>query len=199
MVFWYSEKNLRKREKLFRKLVEELANLNSAQGAAVSDLAHLGRLGDFADLGSGDEIEFGGHGAGLVGEKAEDFVIIGDSSGSQVTDQSAVALGGFRGGEDSVGSIGVFGGTTATARSGDKGSAEDEALEKDNAAQEAERGYGGRAEGGGGTSSSGGSGSDDESSLSYRGQSQDGDRCNEKGVHAENENIWLILEKFRGG
>ena len=121
-------------------LVEELGDINVAQGAAVTDFADLSVLDDLAELGSAGVFEFGGGDVGFLVEERQDFVIVGDSTSSQVADQTLVALSGFgvvQGNE----SIVILSGTLSTA--GQESGSQNKTLEEDNTSQEAEGSSGG--------------------------------------------------------
>jgi len=120
-------------------LVEDLGDFNVAQRAAVTDFTDLSVLDGLSELGSGGVFELGGSDIGLLTEERQDFVVVGDGTGSQVTDQTAIALSGFgivQGDEGQVVLSGPLSTTTTTAAQ-DSGS-QNETLEEDNSSQEAE-------------------------------------------------------------
>ena len=123
-------------------LGEDLGNFLVVQGAAVTDFTDLGVLDGLAELGSGGVFELGGDDFGFFVEEGQDVVAVGDSSGSQVADQTLVALSGFgivQGDE----SIVILSGTLSTVAAGDEGSSQDQTLEEDNSSQEAKGSSGG--------------------------------------------------------
>jgi len=120
-------------------LIEDLGNFNVAQRAAVTDFTDLSVLDGLSELGSGGVFELGGSDIGLLTEERQDFVIVGDGTGSQVTDQTAIALSGFGIVQGDEGQV-VFSrplSTTTTTAAQDSGS-QNETLEEDNTSQEAE-------------------------------------------------------------
>ncbi len=168
------------------KLGKELSNLLGGKGAAVTDLAQLGALGNLSNPGGGGEFKLGGHGGDLGVEEGQDPVVVGDGTGGQVADQPPVALAGLgsaQDGESSVVAVGL-GVTAASAVGGEDGGAEDKTLEEDSATQKAEGGDGGGAEGGGSAGGGGGGGADDEGGLRHGGEGQDNQSGAEDGVHA---------------
>jgi len=120
-------------------LVEDLGNFNVAQRAAVTDFTDLSVLDGLSQLGSGGVFELGGSDIGLLTEERQDFVIVGDGTGSQVTDQTAIALSRFgivQGDEGQVVLSGPLSATTTTAAQ--DSSSQNETLEEDDTSQEAE-------------------------------------------------------------
>jgi len=123
-------------------LGEDLGDFLVVQGAAVTDFTDLGVLDGLAELGSGGVFKLGGDDFGFFVEEGQDVVAVGDSSGSQVADQTLVALSGFgivQGDE----SIVILSGTLSTVAAGDEGSSQDQTLEEDNSSQEAKGSSGG--------------------------------------------------------
>jgi len=162
-------------------LVEDFGDFNVAQGAAVTDFADLGILDGLSELGSGSVFEFGAGDVGLLVEKRHNVILIGDSSGSQITDQTTVALSGL-GVVQSDESIVVLGRSLSTA--GQESGTQNKTLEEDDTAQKAERGSGGRGDGGG--SASGGSGSfNDESGRGHVGEGSKGHSREDETVHVD--------------
>jgi len=180
-----SKKSIKKR---FLYLGKELLDLLGVQGAAVSDLAQVGVLDQFSDLGSGGVLELGGQGGYLLVEKGQELVVVGDGTGGQVADETAVTLGGLGVGQDGESSIGfsLFDITAMTfaASGGQESGSKDEALEEDGTSQETEGGGGtsGEGDGAGGGGGSGG-GADDEGGLGDAGQSQESDSRDGESVH----------------
>ena len=169
------------------KLSKELADLSSVQGTAVPDLAQVGVLDQLADLGGGGVLELGGQGADLGLEEGQELVIVGDSPGGQVADQTTVALGGLGVGQDSESSLGfaVLGVTASSpaATGSQKGGPEDEALEEDSASQKTEGGRGSAAEGesaGGG----GSGGAKEKGGFGKASQGHEGNTRKSESVHA---------------
>jgi len=124
-------------------LVEELLDVASGQGAAVSDLAQLDVLDQLSELGSGGEFELGRFNGGLLVEQAEDDIIVrfGHGAGGQVADQAAVALSGLGvGNHEESGVIILKGGTTRTARSSDGQSADGQTLDEEKTTSDSEGG-----------------------------------------------------------
>ena len=176
-----------------RFLSKQRLDLASGQGAAVPDLAHFGILDLFAELGSNSVVKARRFDLGLLVKEVQDDLVLrfGHGSGGEVTDQSAVALGGFSGGEDGEGSVRVVdleGGTAASVvGSGEGYGAEGEALEEQDAAAEGEGGAGatGQGQGGcGGSGGSGGLGDQEEGHGGLDGATQKGQRSGDFHVHS---------------
>ena len=121
-------------------LVEDLGDFNVAQGAAVTDFADLSVLDDLSELGSSGVFEFGGGDIGFFVEEGQDFVVVGDGTGSQVTDQTAVALSGFGIVQGDEGIVVLSGPLATTAQ---ESGSQNKTLEEDNTSQEAEGSSGG--------------------------------------------------------
>ena len=71
-----------------------------AQWAAVSDFAKLSRFDNFANLSGSGEFKFGTDRADFSIEEGGDFVVVGDGTSREITDQSSVALSGFLSSQD---------------------------------------------------------------------------------------------------
>ena len=84
----------------FKDLVEQFLDFLGAQWAAVSDFAKLSRFDNFANLSGSGEFEFGTDRADFSIEEGGDFVVVGDGTSREITDQSSVALSGFLSGQD---------------------------------------------------------------------------------------------------
>jgi len=151
-------------------LVEDLGDVDVAQGATVTDLADLSVLDGLAELGSAGVLELGGGDVGLLVEQGQDLVVVGDGAGGQVADEPAVALGGLGVVQGDEGVV-VLGGPLSA--SGQESGSQNEAFEEDDASQEAEGGRGGRGDGGGGAGGGGGS-SNDEGGGGHVGEGSDG-------------------------
>ena len=153
------------------------------QWAGVTDFAQSRVLDNLANLGSGDIFKFGGDRGDFLGKQAQDFVLVGDGTSSHVTDETSVALSGFRVGQDSEGSILVtFSGPLSSA--GSDGS-QKETLEEDNSSKESKGGNAGRAKGDGTSSCSSGK---DNGGISNAGHSHEGKGSNKHRVHARKIN-----------
>jgi len=156
------------------------------QWAGVTDFAQSRVLDNLANLGSGDIFEFGGDRGDFAVEKGQDFVLVGDGTSSHVTDETSVALSGFRVGQDSEGSILVtFSGPLSSA--GSDGS-QKETLEEDNSSKESKGGNAGRAKG---DSTSSGSSGKNNGGLSNAGHGHKGKSSNKHRVHDDDLGIWF--------
>ena len=106
--------------------LEQLLDLLSGQGAAVSEFTSLDRFQLFAQFGSGSEFEFGRVDGGVLVEQANDNVVFGflERSSGQITDQTAITLSGFLSGQNcECGVIRSVSGTSVSAGCSDgKGS-----------------------------------------------------------------------------
>jgi hypothetical protein len=162
-------------------LVEDLGDFNVAQGAAVTDFTDLSVLDDLSELGSAGVFELGGGDIGLLVEERHDLVVVGDGTGSQVTDQTLVALSGFGIVQGDEGIVVLSRPLSTTAQ---ESGSQNETLEEDNTSQEAEGSSRGRGDGGGGTSS--GSSFDDEGGGGHVGDGSKGHRAEDETVHAKN-------------
>jgi hypothetical protein len=158
------------------------------QWAGVTDFAQSRVLDNLANLGSSDIFEFGGDGGDFAVEKGQDFVLVGDGTSSHVTDETSVALSGFRVGQDSESSILVtFSGPLSSA--GSDGS-QKETLEEDNSSKESKGGNTGRAKGDC-TSGSCYSSSKDDGGVSNTGHSDNSKSSNKHRVHDDDLGIWF--------
>ena len=109
-----------------------------AQWAAVSDFAKLSRFDNFANLSGSGEFEFSTDRADFSIEEGGDFVVVGDGTSREITDQSSVALSGFLSGQDGKDSIIVFFSRSLSTASG-KSSGKDNSLEDGNTTKESQR------------------------------------------------------------
>jgi hypothetical protein len=176
-------------------LVEELGNFLGVQWAAVTDFAQSRVLDNLANLGSSDIFKFGGDREDFAVEKGQDFVLVGDGTSSHVTDETSVALSGFRVGQDSeCGILVTFSRPLSSA--GSNGS-QKETLEEDNSSKESKWGNAGRAKGDNSASGSSNS-AKNNSGVSNAGHGHDSKSSNKHRVHAKNKNeIFIFKFKFK--